>query len=444
MRAPAQHPSMKRIEGPALDLAASERPGNPAKRARAAAPGPADSRAPSAPTAESFGSEVGALADWDGDDLEISLDVGDSMPPLKQDRSAPRPAVSHSPANISRAPQVVGDEDAVAVAALAGYGDAPGSILGAPAYAWGVYRRRKELVTRHAEQKAAHHTTMLTLREKVSDIVDAIAAAAAEAFDAGLMAPVRQSETLIDQRRSEIAASSGLRAEEIAAFDSERASLEERRRGGAAKAAAAGRALEQARADRDAAKQACARLKRALEAAHEEAAAAAGSSAYATPEHARKISGIDKRMNAASAAVAAADSAVSSAKAAVKAERGRIKEIERGLSQLRKNEERSLASAGQAHAAAKGRLDEAHIMRLDAYDQVLEVLDERHSELIDEAARHEIAEARAALSEADAELERHRLAVDAFDAARYKQGIGLVVAVALALLLLLLSLVRVG
>jgi len=313
-------------------------------------------------------------------------------------------------------------------------------------YAWRVFRRRRELLAVVVAQERVHGEVRRALREQLAGVVAQATSGAADGEAVTpLLKPVAEAEAQIEASSQQLDATAGQFAERLEAVER--------------KLAEAHAARTQAQRDRDLAqihledcqqKQARARaaLRRAdemLQAAHDAAAAAAGRGAeYAPPEHARRIAQreadrlplADRLRNRARAAAEAV--------ALLKQRERGVKAADRRISAVLDARAALEAEATSAKDSSFARLDAARVRRLDAYELVLAQIEADHPALLNDELRRRVATVRGKLAEADADLERHRRAVDAYDRDGYRRGVLVAAAIGLLLLLLLLTTVRVG
>ena len=410
--------------------------------------------------------------------LDVALDMGSVRPPASSPGHGPpagpgvagpppagQPAVPGAPAEAaaegSQAPRarppkvapaapaadLLGHPDELAVRQLAGYGLVPENILGTLPYAWRVYRRRKELKALHAEQQQTHREVSRGLREQMAGLVDEATAGLGDdhAEVQSLLAPIAQCDQLIEQRSKTLDAAASQYSAQVVSIDKELAGIQEARQQASQARSMAQIKLEDALQKRSQAQATVKRLDERIQAAHDAARAAAAKGAdFAPPEHARQIKALQAKRGPLAQAVEAAEAAVAQAQGALReADRG-LRDVERKLAAAQERRRAVEKEAGQAQDVGFKGLREAQERRLDAYQNVLAALSSDHPDLLTEALTRRVNDVSDGLARADEELERHRLAIDAYDKPSFQRGLLIAAALGVVLLLILVTMARVS
>jgi hypothetical protein len=329
---------------------------------------------------------------------------------------------------------------------LAGFGPTPASILGAPTYAWRVLRRRPALRKLYAARRDAHDGTKHECRERMSAILAGLREHwGAEpdltpTFDALDRATDVEQERiqLLERARGERATQVGTVDQSLSALDRQREAVQTERRG--AQAVVEGCADELARAQ--------AQVKRAdieLRALHDAAREAAGKGAkFAPPEHARRIAAAEQQRSELAGMVRERERALEQARGELRTKEAKLRELARQLASTQGQRHSLDRRGGQQEDLRSQALRAATEQRHEVAEQALRrLMQERHA-AVEGAVREEVRTLDKRLRVSLEELERHRLAVDAFDPAALRRGLMLAGAAALLVLLLFVALVRVG
>ena len=489
---------------PAASAPASGRRPSPATPPAAAGGGPASGRrqAPPVPAALGADDEIelgsdlevsgsgpaaatlgGGDSAWDEDHdaLEVGLDLGSVRPPAPaapgsapekpvKSRAAttggnaaaaaaaaaaapPEPlasrpsgrgaATAQTPGAAAAGPGTLSADD-YEVKALAQYGPVPEPIWAAPKYAWRVYQRRQELRKQLVQQESFHEQAQKAVREKLAAEVDAIA----ERHDSDelsmILAPIDDAEQMFGQRRAQIDAAAGQFAAQFADIDKQLAAEQEVR-----KQRVRDREMAQIQVEDAVQKHArvtgeVKRLEAMIAAAHEQAQKAAGGADFAPPEHARKIAALEAQKGKVATQLEARERALAEAKTALRERAAELRAVDDRVRAIHARTNQTEEQAGEARQLAIEGMKQAHQRRLQAYETALERICIERPDLVDEATQARIDQLKKDLAEVDVDLERHRLAIDAYDKPTFQKGVGLVAAAAVLLLVLLVSLARVG
>jgi hypothetical protein len=182
-----------------------------------------------------------------------------------------------------------------------------------------------------------------------------------------------------------------------------------------------------------------------VHAAHEDAREAAGKDArFAPPEHAKKIAALEREHERVRAQKQAADDAVDRARAELRERERALREVADRIFGIHRRRQATEELARRQQSSGYDALRRAQDKRLEAYQRALARLGDEHAGLLGPEARLRVDELERGLAVADADLERHRLAVDAYDADGLKRGVAVLAVAAVALLLVLVTIARVG
>jgi len=416
--------------------------------------------------------------DWEEQaSLDVALDMGSVRPPPSGPGApppsgagaagpplSPKPGPPGSPAEPeepsrsaarARPPKaapaatpgdVLGHPDELAVRQLAGYGLVPENILATLPYAWRVFRRRRELRALYAEQQQTHQEIGRGLREQMAGLVDEATAGAADQPEVkSLMAPIAECDQLIGQRSKTVEAAASQYSAQVVAIDKELAGIEETRKQASRERSMVQIKLEDALQKRARAQATLKRMDERIQSAHDAARAAAGKGTdFAPPEHARQIAALQGKRAPLVQQVEGCDGAVAQAQGALRqADRG-LREVERKVAGAQERRRAVEREAGQAQDVGFKGLREAQERRLDAYQNVLAAVTTAHPELLSEELTRRINDMTDGLNRADEELERHRLAIDAYDKPSFQRGLLIAAGLAVVVLLLLITMARVS
>ncbi len=343
-------------------------------------------------------------------------------------------------------PALVGHPDELAVRQLAGYGLVPDNILATLPYAWRVYRRRKELRQLYSRQQETHGDLCRGLRQQLADVIDeATAGAANQSAVQSLLAPIAQAEQLIGQRSQTLDAATDQYSTQLGAIDHELSALRETRKQVSRDRDMAQIQVEDAVQKRAQAQAALRRMDERIQVAHDAASDAAGRGAdFAPPEHARKIASLQSERAPLVEQLAACEAATTQAHSVLRQQDKALRDEDRKTAATDARRKGAKREAGQAQDVGLRGIQEAQDLRLDACQSVVTALQTDHPELLTEDHGRRIGDINAGITRAAADLERHRLAIDAYDGSSFKRGLLIVGAIGVVILLLIVTMARVS
>jgi hypothetical protein len=394
------------------------------------------------------GDDVGALAiELGGDAPEEPKRAAPTPEPRGEERPTPSagrapPAASDPLEELTQQPPAV---DEAEVRALAGYGAAPRSVLYAVPYAWKVWRRRPALRKLYAAQQQAYDGLRAQCRGRFCDMLEGLREAwGAEGEVIELLAGLGRAKALVEERsgmldhtRQQHASQVGTVDQSLGELETERARLESERR--TAQVSLEECTSQHARAD--------AQLKRSdieLRALHDAAREAAGKGAkFAPPQQAKRIAAVEALRSEQLDALRQRESALSSARDEVRAKDGALRELARRMAQTH-GQRATLQREAQGQEKLRAEAVRAATEQLhdEAERAIRKLTTERHPAM--EGLREEIRAIGKRLRAGAEELERHRLAVDAYDRRPVQLGIAIVASLAVLLVVALVLLVHVG
>jgi hypothetical protein len=392
--------------------------------------------------------ELGVLDDLGGGEPglagAITLD-DDATPKARSDegrkREPGRAADSQGPIGAALSePLAVAEAE---VLLLARYGEAPVTLFASLGYAVRVVRRRRELarlfteVRREEErQRRLGQGELATLLDAVRqrhDDHEGVRAVVRPIDDARLLIANRAHELDLAQQRHQ-AQSSQLDAE-LALRAEDRERLLGERRGAQV-------ALEDATHQHARVKGELGRLDRDLTMAHDAASKAAGDSEFAPPEHARRITELQGKQASAKVELSQASRVLADAQARVAAFDRQLKEVDGRVADTharrRALDHQALVARDRGAEAIK--IADHH--RLDLGEAALRLLVEQHPELFGVAEVQRFEAVLGAMRLQAREVEKHRLAVDAYDKEAMKRGLLLAICIVVGLGVLAFALSR--
>ncbi len=385
-------------------------------------------------------SQPGATGDGSPD---VALVDPGPVPPPATGR-APLPSQGLAPPAAAVATTGAGPIfSAAEIETVARYGEVPSNVLLAPVYAVRVFKRRQELKKLLTLQQRTHEQATTTLRGKLADITDGIVAQAPEQLD-GVMGPVRTAEQKVRDRKVQLEAASGQFASQFKSLELE---IE-----------AAGKQRQQLDRDRNMAQikledavhkraQVTADLKRinlGIASAHDAAANAAGADAsFATPEHAKRITALEAEKAKRVEQVRGRDKAVGAAKLEVREREAAIRQLESRVNAIHGRQSNMEGEAGQAQTMGLDALKGAQHERLVAYEVAIDTIVAQAKSLVDQPTKAQIEDVKRQIAGCNSDLDKHNLAVDAFDDGAYKRGIAIAVVLVVLIVFGLISVARV-
>jgi hypothetical protein len=335
--------------------------------------------------------------------------------------------------------------DEAEVRALAGYGPTPSSVLQLVPYAWRVLRRRPELRKLYASQQQAHAAVRTGCGARFGEMLEDLRpswgtdadVADALASLARARALVEERSNALDQTRQQRESQVGNVDQSLGALQAEGGRLDAERREILLR-------LEDCTAQHARAEALLKRTEIELRALHEAAREAAGKGAkFAPPEHAKRIASTEQRRAEQLDAVRQREGALGQAREELRGRDAALRDLARRMALVqgqRMNIEReALGQEGLRAEGVKAALAQQHDQ---AERSIRKLMTERHAAL--EGLREEIRTNDRRLHASAEELERHRLAVDAFDRRALQRGVAIVVVAAVLLLVLLGLMVRVA
>lgn len=360
-----------------------------------------------------------------------------AAPPAASKGVAPAVARSEEPSVPSTEPT-----DAE-VALLAGFGDAPLDWPRSAAYAVRVLRRRRvlaELLTRtrsDAERsKRRAQSEMVAVLEAVEERdrdVEAVAAA---------MAPIRELLGLLESRNESLSRARAQHRADAAALASELASREGDRDRLVPERRTAQVWVEDASATLSRLKGDLSRLSRELTVAHEDATKAAGDSEFAPPDHARRITEIEATRARTTEEIVGAERNLATRRGDLADVERRISEAERAIADVHARRTALDRRAREEVAAGEQAVESADHQRLDAGEAALRSLARNHPTVLTPDEQERFAVLDESLSASVRRVLLHQRALDAYDPAAFRRGVGLLGGAAVAALLLLVLVVR--
>ena len=394
------------------------------------------------------GDDVGALAIELGGDAPDEPSHGAPAPQPGGDQRGPSSAGRAAPeANdlleeLSQQPPAV---DPAEVRALAGYGAVPSSVLYVVPYAWKVWRRRPALRKLYAAQQRAYAELRAKCRGRFCEMLEGLRTAwGADKEVLELLAALGRARALVeersgmlDQTRQQHASQVGTVDQSLGELEAERAALESERR--IAQVNLEECISQHARAD--------AQLKRSdieLRALHDAAREAAGKGAkFAPPEQAKRIAAVEERRTEQLDALRQRETALNAARNEVRAKDAALRELARRTA-MAHGQRQSLQreAKGQEDLRSEGVRAATEQFHEEAERAGRKLASERHPAV--EGLREEIRATGKRLRAGAEELERHRLAVDAYDRRSVQRGIAIVAALLVLLGVGLVLLVHVG
>jgi hypothetical protein len=275
----------------------------------------------------------------------------------------------------------------------------------------------------------AHRDTERRVKQELAEWLERARESFAEADDpvlATLMVGLGAAEGLVRERTSQRESTESEFGAREAALDAEWVGLEDEKKGLEGERNQ-GQILVEDRAQAHA--RTTEELKRVeiqLQAANDAAREAAGAGArFAPPEHARRISDLEQRRTALAAAAAESERALGAARADLRARERAVRACESRIRELDERKRALLRDAQHAQGLRSEGVDRAEEHRLTAVDAIWQhVLGEGAAPgLCDGERRARVESLYARLRASATDLERHRLAVDAYDPDAFKKGV---------------------
>jgi hypothetical protein len=413
---------------------------------------------PPPPRQESAASDAMLSLDDDVGSLDVGLDLGtepvSAAPPSGPEsgtRAAPRPLVAGMAASRTPPPSGVAAVAGVAVvvpsevAALAAYGPEPRNILEAPVYAVRVLRRRAELRRLHRKRGEEHAERARAIREQIAALVDELLARADPAAVARITASLAEEKHVVDEQRNRLAFSAGAHAEKLGALERDRAVEEGARRERQRERSMAQVVLEDAMQKQARIEETLRRIDMQLTAEHEDARGAAGKDArFAPPEHAKRIAALDAEQTRVTELKQRADDAVDVARGNLRDKDRALRDAAERIAAVHRLRLQSEQAARNEQTRAYLDLRHAEDRRLQAYQAALARIGTEHPGLLGREIGGRVDELERAIASEDADLERHRLAIDAYAAEAMKRGIAVLGVLVVAVVAVLVMLLRVA
>ncbi|HZO11758.1 MAG TPA: hypothetical protein VFB62_00815 [Polyangiaceae bacterium] len=373
-------------------------------------------------------------------ELKIDLESDKPPPPAPSSRRQLPPLLPPA-ALVPPPPEPASDPR---ILALAGYDLPPTHFFASVPYAWRVYRRRTRLREQHATQARARDDRRRELRQELAQILDDATHDRRDELG-DVLQPVLAADELMRSRSQDLETSSDQHASRIADLGGNIGRLEEASKQCTRERSLAQATVEEAQAQLTRAQDDKRRVASLLESAHDAARAAAGRGAeFAPPEHAHRITELDAELARAQTALEACDTTLREAQEQLRLRERALKDAEAQVDRLKSAKRTAEREAHAARELSSASLREANEQRLDACEQTLTILVAERPQLFatDTLARAETLKSE--LVELDVDLERHRLAIHAYDQRAFRRGWMLVAGAALTVVVLLALLVGIA
>lgn len=330
------------------------------------------------------------------------------------------------------------------ILALAGYDAPPPNFFASVPYAWRVYRRRATLREQHATQARLRDDRRRELRQELAQILDD---ATHDKHDelGEVLQPVLAADELMRDRSQDLETSSDQHASRIADLGGNIGRLEEATKQCSRERSLAQATVEEAQAQLARAQDDKRRVESLLETAHDAARRAAGRGAeFAPPEHALRITELDGELARANAALVTCDKTLRDTQEQLRLRERALKDAEAQVDRLKSAKRSAEREAHASRELSSASLRQAHEQRLDACEQALTILLAERPQIFASEALTRADTLKGELVELDVDLERHRLAIHAYDQQAFRRGLMLVAGAALTVVVLLAMLVGIA
>ena len=424
------------------------------------APIPESTRGLGAPSSPAVNSGIGVASDeldaWEQDDLGGALELADDVPLQPSDPPASRrgakPSTSVGVACVAQetpfeaptlaqdsqsvTPESRGAGDAAEVRALAAYGDPPSSVLAAPAYAWRVFQRRRKLRELQQLAESKHGDVERRAKQQLMHVVQTLMKAEAPELREILGALV-QADSLVADRSAQMDATRDHFAAQVAHFHAEVGERQQEKKELEVERKAALIHVEDCVHRQSAVREKVRQLDMRLGTLHDQAREAAGKgAAYAPPEFAAKIAAADAQKQRLDIELQDRNNEVKQAKEDLALRDRAIREIDRRVEAHHEQRRRVERQGDEVRTMRAQGVRAAEDQRLDAYELALRTVLREQPSFVDLSTQQTVAALDQERGRSRADVERHGLAVDAYDDDAYRRGlIGAVVLVALTLVL---------
>ncbi len=392
-----------------------------------------------------------ALDDDDARDTAgFGLEVDERAPAVEKPAAGASPRLLSaartlgSSAAVGQTPGAGPSVDELEVSALAAFGPPPSTTAATVSYAVRTFVRMRQLEKELAREQEAFGRHHRYLQQRMAGIVDAVRQMAPPEGAEGLelvLRPIDEAEQVVSMRSIDLDAAKQAYASGAGKLEELERSRARDREGVLAERKKAQVLFEDATAQRAGNRAALTRVERDLTGVHKAAAAAAGASEFATPEHARRITELEADRARLTAAVAGHEGSVANAKRAVDLVEGKLRQLDRagkGLDSERRHLDRAATTTQRARVT---EVEHAQFLKLDAYEAALRRLVLEHGAVVGADRAAEFAELDRARSVAERELEKLRRATTAYDVDSFRRGaalgIGALVAFLVALVFVL-------
>lgn len=329
------------------------------------------------------------------------------------------------------------------VLALAGYGDAPFGWLPSVPYAFRALQRRRILQQLLARIRTECELTRRAVQGRMPAILEAVKGRFPDDDAVSVvLRPVQDSLGQLSTQSASLENAGERHRSESAALDADLAARQLEKEQLAPGRRTARVLLEDATAQVASAKAELARVNRDCTAAAEAATRAAGTSEFAPPEHARRITELDSQRARATTAVTDADRTVSGRRAELGAMEQRMAQAERAIADVHARRKTLDQRASVERKHGEQAIRSADFQRLDACEGALRRLATAYPDRLIAEETQRFADIELELSRLTREVKRHELAVDSFNGDALRRGLGLVLGAAASLVLLVLLLTR--
>ncbi len=373
----------------------------------------------------------------DAEDRRSSADGsgGDAEDAAASERAAaaqPKPAAGPSPGPNEL--ELRHDE----LVSLADYPQRPDGLAACPKYAWGVFWRHRGLKQEVEAKSHAFEQLLHGVRSQFDEMASDARSRMPEEL-APYFAEADEAQAVVTERQEQIQADDtsfsgedealGIQLKEIS---QQRGPLEEVVK--AARIQVEG-AMDQQRHAALAHKRGAAQLNAAMEAARE---AAAEGARFAPPEHAKRIQKLQVTDQEQKRELDARDATLNVAKTELQAAHKQIRNNDHAMSNIARARQSLEKRARKTKDTALGGLHEAQVLRLEAVERALRVIEVEQPGALSPTHLAKMTDLDESKDRASEDLDTLREAVATYDEEAIKKGVGLVAAAILTVIVLII------